>query len=91
MTDLLVNSDVGELEPAVEFYTKGFGLQLSRRLGPNIAELWGAKLHEFEWRRYFVMADSFRNGFCLLEFKGRGYSSDSPEHRGRSTHSRARF
>lgn len=40
--DLLVNVDVGDLERAISFYTQGIGLRLSRRLGPEIAELDGA-------------------------------------------------
>jgi len=42
MTDLLINIDVDDLERAVAFYTDGLGLRLSRRLGPDIAELEGA-------------------------------------------------
>jgi lactoylglutathione lyase len=42
MTELLVNIDVADLERAVAFYTEGLGLELSRRLGPDIAELTGA-------------------------------------------------
>jgi len=32
------------------------------------------EVREFEWGRYLVMADPFGNGFCLLQFSGRGYA-----------------
>lgn len=131
LPDLLVNIDVGDLERALAFYTEGLGLELGRRLGPDIAELRGAsclvyltrhapgsrpfaeaasprafgrhwtpvhldfvvsdlspairraesagamregEIRDFEWGRYLVMADPFGNGFCILQFKGRGYA-----------------
>jgi predicted enzyme related to lactoylglutathione lyase len=43
MAAILVNIDVPELEPAIAFYTRAFGLQLARRLGPDFAELVGAQ------------------------------------------------
>jgi catechol 2,3-dioxygenase-like lactoylglutathione lyase family enzyme len=41
--DLLVNIDVPDLAQAVDFYTRTFGLVVSRRLGPEVAELSGAR------------------------------------------------
>jgi lactoylglutathione lyase len=128
--DLLVNVDVADLGRAIAFYTEGLGLRLSRRLGPQAAELEGASsrvyllekrsgdapfagasmgrswerhwtpvhldlvveaiepallraeqagarregdIRESEWGRYVVLSDPFGNGFCLLQFLGRGY------------------
>jgi lactoylglutathione lyase len=138
MAELLVNVDVDDLERAVAFYTEGLGLRLSRRLGPDIAELEGAPsrvyltrhaagsrpfaqagssrdfrrhwtpvhldfvvndlgaaieraeaagatreggVREFVWGRYAVMADPFGNGFCVLQFMGRGYDEIAPSER----------
>ena len=39
--DLLVNIDVPDLAAAVAFYTAAFGLTVTRRLGPEAAELVG--------------------------------------------------
>jgi len=39
---LLVNIDVPDLEHAVDFYARAFGLTLHRRLGPKAAEMLGA-------------------------------------------------
>lgn len=54
-------------------------------LGPAVrrAEAAGASLEgpvrEFTWGRYAVMSDPFGNGFCVLEFVGRGYAElESP-------------
>ena len=43
MAALLINIDVPDLAQAIAFYTAAFGLQLARRLGPDIAELLGAQ------------------------------------------------
>lgn len=43
MAALLINIDVPELEPAIAFYTRAFGLQLGRRLGPDFVELLGGQ------------------------------------------------
>lgn len=43
MAALLINIDVPELEPAIAFYTRAFGLQLGRRFGPDFAELLGSQ------------------------------------------------
>ena len=43
MPKLLVNIDVPDLEPAIEFYTRAFDLRLARRLGPAAAELVGGE------------------------------------------------
>lgn len=40
--DTIVNIDVPDLEPAVEFYRSAFGLKLSRILDDDVAELVGA-------------------------------------------------
>jgi len=40
-TDLLVNIDVPDLDRAVAFYTRAFGLGVTRHLGPGAAELTG--------------------------------------------------
>ncbi|CAB3654970.1 Predicted enzyme related to lactoylglutathione lyase [Achromobacter denitrificans] len=39
---LLVNIDVPDLEHAIDFYRRAFGLRLQRRLGPKAAEMRGA-------------------------------------------------
>lgn len=43
MAALFINVDVPELEPAIAFYTRAFGLQLGRRFGADFAELIGAQ------------------------------------------------
>jgi predicted enzyme related to lactoylglutathione lyase len=45
--DLLVNIDVPDLARAIAFYGDAFGLRVSRRLGPEAAELtgWPARLY----------------------------------------------
>jgi catechol 2,3-dioxygenase-like lactoylglutathione lyase family enzyme len=40
--EFLVNIDVADLERAIAFYEEELGLRLSRRLGPQAAELEGA-------------------------------------------------
>jgi lactoylglutathione lyase len=52
---------VSELEPALE---------RARAAG---AVLDGG-IREFAWGRYAVLADPFGNGFCVLQFRGRGYA-----------------
>jgi lactoylglutathione lyase len=42
MAELLVNIDVGDLDAAVDFYVRALGLSVTRRLGPDVAELGGA-------------------------------------------------
>ncbi|WP_437491462.1 VOC family protein [Sorangium sp. So ce1014] len=44
MSDLLVNIDVPELEPAIAFYTRAFGLRVGRRFGASFVELLGAAI-----------------------------------------------
>ncbi len=39
--DLLMNIDVPDLAAAIAFYGEAFGLTLTRRLGPFVAELEG--------------------------------------------------
>lgn len=39
---ILVNIDVPDLEAAIDFYGRAFGLTLHRRLGPGVAEMLGA-------------------------------------------------
>ena len=45
--DLLVNIDVPDLASAIAFYGEAFGLRVTRRLGPEAAELsgWPARLY----------------------------------------------
>ena len=40
--DLLINIDVPDLAEGVAFYTRAFGLDVTRRLGAEVAELKGA-------------------------------------------------
>lgn len=40
---LLINIDVPDLERAIGFYEQAFGLTLTRRLGPAVAEMSGAQ------------------------------------------------
>jgi predicted enzyme related to lactoylglutathione lyase len=42
MVKLFVNIDVDDVEKGVEFYTRAFGFQVARRLGPTVVELAGA-------------------------------------------------
>lgn len=127
--DLLINIDVPDLTQGVAFYTQAFGLAVSRRLGPEVAELSGLpiKIYLLEkvpgsigagrerrrydrhwtpvhfdmvvddvevavtravaagarsetpikvetWGKIAVCADPFGNGFCLIQFLGRGYA-----------------
>jgi uncharacterized glyoxalase superfamily protein PhnB len=39
---LIINIDVPELQPAIDFYCAALGLELSRRLDSDVAELRGA-------------------------------------------------
>ena len=41
-TTVLVNIDVDDLQKAMEFYTKAFGLEVGRRFGSDALELVGA-------------------------------------------------
>jgi predicted enzyme related to lactoylglutathione lyase len=40
-TNLLINIDVPDLARAIDFYTRAFGLAVTRRLGAEVAELGG--------------------------------------------------
>lgn len=40
---ILVNIDVPDLEHAIDFYQRAFGLTLRRRIGPTVAEMAGAE------------------------------------------------
>jgi catechol 2,3-dioxygenase-like lactoylglutathione lyase family enzyme len=75
MTRLLVNIDVDELQKAVEFYTTALPLRVGRRFGSAAVELLGAEapIRGSNWGRLALLSDPFGHGFCLLEFKGRGY------------------
>ena len=130
MADLLVNIDIDDLDKAIAFYTRAFGLHIDRRFGKFGVELLGtsaplyllvkepgslpfqdapaprdyrrhwtpvhldfvvtdlpeavrraesagarveAPIQENPWGRIALLADPFGHGFCLLEFKGRGY------------------
>ena len=131
-TDLLINIDVADLAQGVAFYTRAFGLVVTRRLGPEVAELSGlpVRLYLLEkaagsigagsdrrqytrhwtpvhldvvvddirvavkrafaagakvetpiqihaWGKIAVLSDPFGNGFCLIQFLGRGYDEMS--------------
>jgi predicted enzyme related to lactoylglutathione lyase len=130
MADLLVNIDIDDLDKAIAFYTRAFGLRIGRRFGKfgvellgtsaplyllvkepgsrpfegapaprdfsrhwtpvhldfvvtdlpaamRLAEAAGARVEspikDNAWGRIAMLADPFGHGFCLLEFKGRGY------------------
>ncbi|MBC7944349.1 MAG: VOC family protein, partial [Burkholderiales bacterium] len=130
MIEMRACIDVGNLDRAIEFYTRAFELKVGRRLGAAWVELRGASCaidllcnaegssaypgtdEERNYRRHWTpvhldfvvedvesavrraeavgakldraiqeqpygrmanMADPFGNGFCLLEFRGRGY------------------
>jgi predicted enzyme related to lactoylglutathione lyase len=131
MPGLRVCIDVDDLEHAVEFYTRAFGLSVGRRSGEEWVELLGAPcsidvlakppgtkalptgtrgLRSYDrhwtpvhldvvvedvdaavaravavgatlereakaeaWGRIALLADPFGHGFCLIEFRGRGY------------------
>lgn len=129
---ILINIDVPAIEPAVEFYARGLGLTVGRRLGTDFVELLGAgspiyllqkaagttpfpsasqprtyarhwspvhldfvvddieaalararaagatvedEISEHAYGRLALLADPFGNGFCLLQFTGRGYDA----------------
>lgn len=131
---ILINIDVPSIEPAIEFYTRGLGLTVGRRLGSGFVELLGAgapiyllkkdagtmpfpsapqprtyarhwspvhldfvvddieaalerartagatvedDISEHAYGRLALLADPFGNGFCLLQFTGRGYDAIS--------------
>jgi len=42
LVEILVNIDVPDLAPAIEFYSSALGLRLKRRLDADVAELTGA-------------------------------------------------
>jgi predicted enzyme related to lactoylglutathione lyase len=128
--DLLVNIDVSDLDPAVQFYTSAFDLKVSRRFGADGVELSGGSapiyllvkaagsaasprtdqvrdyrrhwtpvhldvvvqdvesavqraldagailekpIRSSSWGKLALMADPFGNGFCLVQFVGKGY------------------
>jgi len=57
---LRVCIDVENLETGIAFYRDALGLTPGRRLGQS-------------WVRLAILADPSGNGFCLLEYRGRGY------------------
>ena len=128
--DLLVNIDVSDLDPAVQFYTSAFDLKVSRRFGADGVELSGGSapiyllvkaagsaasprtdqvrdyrrhwtpvhldvvvqdvekavqraldagailekpIRSSSWGKLALMADPFGNGFCIVQFVGKGY------------------
>ena len=128
--DLLVNIDVSDLDPTVQFYTSAFDLKVSRRFGADGVELSGGSapiyllvkaagsaasprtdqvrdyrrhwtpvhldvvvqdvesavqraldagailekpIRSSSWGKLALMADPFGNGFCLVQFVGKGY------------------
>lgn len=127
---VLVNIDVPDIERAIDFYTRAFGLTVGRRMGQDFVELLGSSLPIYllkkaagtppfdaadslrSYARHWspvhldfvvddidvavarvlaagataesevsshvygklaLFADPFGNGFCLLQFTGRGY------------------
>ncbi|HTP53052.1 MAG TPA: VOC family protein [Anaeromyxobacteraceae bacterium] len=137
MARLLVNIDIDDLDRAVSFYTRAFGLRVGRRFGSSGVELTGAEaplyllvapagtpphpsspaardygrhwtpvhldfevedldtalrraveagarveipVAERRWGRIAVLSDPFGHGFCLLEFRGRGYDEIATAH-----------
>ena len=130
MIEIRICIDVDDLNKGIEFYTRGLGLTVGRRLDFNWVELLGASspidllakkpgsrpsknstqvrdyhrhwtplhvdvmvtdldaavrraqdagatlegdIQVQQWGRMANMADPFGHGFCLLEFRGRGY------------------
>lgn len=59
-TPVHLDVEVADLEGAVERAVAA-GATLDRGIAPR------------KWGRIAVLADPFGNGFCLLEFRGRGY------------------
>jgi predicted enzyme related to lactoylglutathione lyase len=76
---LLVNVDVDDLEKATRFYCDGLGLRVGRRFDGWIAraKAAGATIEKdvaaHAYGKLALLADPFGNGFCLLQFTGRGY------------------
>ncbi len=51
MIDVLINIDVGDLDSAVEFYTRAFELRVGRRLGRSVVELLGGSSRIYLMRK----------------------------------------
>ena len=92
MAGLLVNIDVENLEQATSFYCAALGLHVGRRFEGDFvvtdledalqrAKAAGASVEggvqSHAWGRIALLADPFGNGFCLLQFTGRGYDEIS--------------
>lgn len=88
MAALLINIDVPELEPAIAFYTRAFGLQLGRRMGPVVSDIQvalqqalraGAKqegpISDHAYGSLVLLSDPYGHGVCLLQFNARGYDA----------------
>jgi predicted enzyme related to lactoylglutathione lyase len=132
MVELRICIDVEDLQKAIDFYTRAFGLTVGRKYGDVFAEMLGASapmdllakgagtaptqaegvVRDYRrhwtpvhldvvvealdtavaralgcgatldqpvqvkaWGRMANLADPFGNGFCLLEFKGKGYDA----------------
>lgn len=89
MARLLVNIDVDDLEKAIRFYTEARHYQRHWTpvhldfavddLEPAVrrAQVAGARVEdaitEHAWGCMALLSDPFGHGFCLLQFKGRGY------------------
>jgi predicted enzyme related to lactoylglutathione lyase len=82
MAKLIVNVDVPELDPAVRFYTAAFDLRVGRRSTGGGIELVGAEaagatvekpVERHSYGKLAVLADPWGNGFCFVQFEGRGY------------------
>jgi predicted enzyme related to lactoylglutathione lyase len=63
--DLLVNIDVPDLAEGIAFYTRAFGLNVTRRLGAEVAELSGlpARLYLLQKRGGSIGAGSDRRRY----------------------------
>lgn len=61
----------------LDFVVTGLDAAVERaqRLGATLEQ----PIQEPVWGRLALMADPFGHGFCLLEFKGRGYDDAFPE------------
>jgi predicted enzyme related to lactoylglutathione lyase len=49
--DLLINIDVPDLARAIDFYTRAFGLAVTRRMGSEVAELGGLPVRLYLLRK----------------------------------------
>jgi len=67
MMNLLINIDVPELEPAIEFYCSAFQLTLNRMLDDDVAELTGAS------STIYLLKKDAGSGFSKYSTASRNY------------------